>query len=81
MRKQTYKAGGITTTDYRANVPYLTQPKVLESYLDDDGERVFILDNGREQPEVKYNAIWGKVKTKIMPKSYKGENCDSRPVK
>lgn len=55
----------------------MTAPKIVESYLTDEGEIMHILDNGRETLDVAYMAIWGKAKGQINWKA-KGENPDGR---
>ena len=81
MKKLTYKAGGLTITDYKAQRPMNTQPHIEESYINDDGNVVHILSNGRETLADIYNAVWNiPVNRQIMPKGYKGKNIDTRPI-
>ena len=71
--------GKTITTDFHADVPTYKQPKVLESYINDEGEKMYILDNGRETLAERYNAMWNPIKGKIITdKKYKGEGLDGR---
>ena len=80
MKKLTYKAGGLTITDYKPEVKFSLQPKILDTFINDEGEKVLVLDNGRETLADRYAAVWGRAIQKIMPKGYKGTNCDTRPI-
>lgn len=61
--------------NYHANVKTYHKPTVVETYMDDDGDEVYILSNGNTQLSVLYNNLWNPAKTKINWKS-KGENPD-----
>lgn len=59
--------GAVTTVDFKPNVAAKTKtaPEISESYQDDEtGEKILILENGNQIPELKYEALWGKIKTK-----------------
>ena len=56
-----------------------TAPKITESYVADDGEVMHVLDNGREQSETSYNAIWHVPKGVINWKT-KGPNPDRTKI-
>lgn len=64
------------TTDFRANVKAYTQPKVIDSYMDDNGDKMLVLDNGREQSETRYNALWMPHRG-IIDWKCKGNNPDA----
>lgn len=55
------------------------KPGILDSYIDDEGDKMLVLDNGRECKETIYNAMWLPVKGKIDWKA-KGENPDRRKL-
>lgn len=70
--------GKTITTDFHPEVPTYKQPRVLESYVNDEGETMLILDNGRETLSERYNAIWNPCKGKVITdKKYKGVNVDT----
>ncbi len=81
MQKVSKHLGGITpSVDYRATVKSNTAPDILDSYINDDGELVYVLANGNEALSVKYDAIWNPPKSAIKPYS-KGENPNGRLIK
>lgn len=55
-----------------------TAPKILESFIDDNGEIMHILENGNTQSDSLYTKMWGLPKGAIKPKTYKGYGLDSR---
>jgi len=57
-----------------------TAPKILESYIADNGEVTHILDNQREQSDISYMAMWGKPKGIILGKGVKGDNPNQRKL-
>ena len=80
MRKVITKkdSGNSHNVDYKANVKENTAPKIMESFIDDDGEIIHILENGNTQSDISYMKMWGIPKGKIKPKSFKGKGIDSR---
>ena len=56
-----------------------TAPNIVESFVNDEGEVMHILDNGNQQTDILYMAMWGKVKGVINWKT-KGENPDKTRV-
>lgn len=70
--------GKSNNTDFKANVKSYTAPKILESFVDDAGEIVHILENGNTQTDSLYMKMWGTPKGKIKPKGYKGNSLDKR---
>ena len=66
--------------DYRSTGKIANkQPLILESFVDDDGEINFILDNGRTTLEKNYQKMWEIPKGKIDWKA-KGNNPDTRRI-
>jgi len=55
-----------------------TAPRIMESFLDDDGEIMHILENGNTQSDLLYMKMWGTPKGAIKPKSFKGKGLDGR---
>jgi len=55
-------------------------PKIIESYIADNGEIMHILDNKREQSDISYMAMWGKPKGIILDKGVKGDNPNQRKL-
>jgi hypothetical protein len=53
------------------------QPKIEDSFMQDDGETMLILSNGSQSLEKDYNRIWGTTKGIINWKG-RGENPDGR---
>ena len=79
MTTTIHHSGKTITTDFHPAVPTYTQPKVLESYINDEGEKMYILSNGRESLAERYDAIWNPIKGKIITdKKYKGNGLDGR---
>jgi len=70
-----------TTTNgscnFHASVPTYHQPKVIDKYMDDEGEEVLVLDNGRTSLASKYNQLWNPHKGVIDMKS-KGEPINGK---
>lgn len=60
---------------FRADVKANYKPAIVDSFIDDTGEKILVLDNGRETPEIRYNALWLPNKGVIDWKS-KGSNPD-----
>lgn len=73
-----------TTTNgscnFHATVPTYTKPKVIDKYMDDEGEEVYVLDNNRTSLASKYNQLWNPIRSEINWKS-KGENPDKTKIK
>ena len=65
---------------FRPDVKANYKPAIVDSFMDDTGEKILVLDNGRETTETRYNALWMPSKGIINWKS-KGENPDSRKIK
>jgi len=65
---------------YKAEVKENKAPEIIEKYQNDNLETVYVLDNGRETLQSKYDQIWNPAKTKIMPVNYKRENKDKTKV-
>jgi len=60
---------------FRPEVKANYKPAIVDSFIDDTGEKILVLDNGRETPETRYNALWLPNKGIIDWKS-KGSNPD-----
>ena len=60
---------------FRADVKANYKPAIIDSYMDDNGEKILILDNGRETPEIRYNALWMPSKGIVNWKG-RGDNPD-----
>lgn len=60
--------------------PVYRQPMIVESFIDDDGETNFVLDNGRTTLEKNYQKMWDIPKGKINWKA-KGDNPDRTKIK
>lgn len=60
---------------FRADVPAYYKPAIVDSYMDDSGEKILVLDNGRETPETRYNALWMPDRGIVNWKG-KGDNPD-----
>lgn len=67
-------------TAWKADVKANYKPAIVDSFIDDTGEKILVLDNGRETPEIRYNALWLPNKVIINWKS-KGENPDRTRIK
>jgi len=65
MTKQTINGN----VNFHASVPTYTQPKVIDNYMDDEGETVYILDNGRTTLKTAYEKLWMPIKGTIDMKS------------
>jgi len=66
-------------TNFHANCPYLTAPKIEDEFVGDDGELHYALSNGRTTLASRYNSLWHP-KPGIVnhDKKYKGDNPDKR---
>ena len=60
---------------FRADVKAHYKPVIVDSFIDDTGEKILILSNGRETKETTYNALWNPLKGIVNWKG-KGENPD-----
>lgn len=60
---------------FKPHVRTYHQPKVVDEYMDDDGENHYVLDNGNTQLKRLYDSLWHPIKSVINWKS-KGENPD-----
>lgn len=54
MTKTTINGNLTWKADVKANY----KPNIVDSFMDDNGEKVLVLDNGRETLESRYNALW-----------------------
>lgn len=66
---------------FSPDVKYHTAPKVVDSFIDDEGEKVLVLANGNTTLESRYNALWNPLKGKVKPEHYKGENPDRTKIR
>ncbi len=64
--------------NYHATCKMYTAPKVIDSFINDEGEKELVLENGNTTLESRYNDLWHPVKSKIKAEHYKGENPDRR---
>ena len=71
MTKTTINGNLTWKADVKANY----KPNIVDSFMDDNGEKVLVLDNGRETLESRYNALWMPCKGIVNWKA-KGENPD-----
>lgn len=55
-----------------------TAPKIMESFIDDDGIIMHILENVNTQSDLLYIKMWGTPKGEIKPKTFKGKGLDGR---
>ncbi len=62
-------------TAWKADVKANYKPAIIDSYMDDNGEKMLILDNGRETKEITYNALWMPSKGIVNWKG-RGDNPD-----
>jgi len=60
---------------FRAEVKANYKPAIVDSFIDDTGEKILVLDNGRETKEITYNALWMPSKGIVNWKG-RGENPD-----
>ena len=67
-------------TAWKADVKANYKPAIVDSFIDDTGEKILVLDNGRETPEIRYNALWMPSKGIVNWKS-KGDNPDRTRIK
>lgn len=71
---------GVTT--FTPNCSYQTAPKIIDTFMDDEGRKVYVLDNSRTSLADTYDSLWNPVKGKCnFDKKYKGENLDTRKIK
>lgn len=83
MRTTRKYIGGISpTTDFVINKPITVVPKVIESFIDDDGNVQHNLDNGITMTASRYEAMFGRplIKGEIKPKNHKGDNPDRTKI-
>lgn len=71
--------GNSHNVEFKGGKAGYTAPKILESYVSDDGEVMHVLDNGREQSDTAYCALWAVKKTPVNWKS-KGVNPNQRKL-
>ena len=67
--------GNIT---FHADTKMYTAPKVIDSFMDDNGDKVLVLENGNTTLETRYNSLWHPCRGIVKPENYKGENPDRR---
>lgn len=60
---------------FRAEVKANYKPAIVDSFIDDNGEKVLVLDNGRQTTETRYNALWNPSKGIVNWKG-RGDNPD-----
>ena len=61
---------------FRAEVKANYKPAIVDSFMDDSGEKILVLDNGRETTETRYNALWMPCRG-IVNWKCKGNNPDA----
>ena len=71
MTKTTINGNLTWKADVKANY----KPNIVDSFMDDNGEKVLVLDNGRETLESRYNALWMPNKGIVNWKG-RGDNPD-----
>ena len=64
---------------FRADVKANYKPAIVDSFIDDTGEKILVLDNRRETPEIRYNALWMPSKGIVNWKG-RGENPDRTKI-
>ncbi len=68
-----------TTTNgnvnFHANVKSYLPPLIVDHFIDDNGEKNYVLANGNTTLESKYNSLWMPVKGIVNMKG-KGDNPD-----
>lgn len=77
--KKTNLGSDNVVSEFHPSVPMHVAPKVLEQYMNDEGDIIYVLDNGRESKQILYDAMWKKPKGTINWKS-KGINPNHRNV-
>ena len=60
---------------FRAEVKANYKPAIVDSFMDDSGEKILVLDNGRETTETRYNDLWNPCKGIVNWKG-RGDNPD-----
>lgn len=65
--------------DFKAEKKLYTAQKIAESFVDDAGEVIHILENGNTQSDASYMAVWG-VKKSPVNWGCKGVNPNFRKV-
>jgi len=72
-----------TTTNgnvnFHADRKIYRQPIICESFIDDDGNENYILDNGNTTLASRYLELWKPIKTAVQWKS-KGDNPDRTKI-
>jgi hypothetical protein len=69
MKKQKNNISG--SVDYKAEKKSYTAPVVVDEILSDDGEELYVLENGNTIPKLRYDSMWKVPKNKILPKNYR----------
>ena len=72
-------SGNSCNVDYKTDKKAMVKPTILDTFMDDNGEDVYILSNERTQLARLYNAFWNPPKSTINWKT-KGENPDKTRV-
>ena len=67
-------------TTFHPECKCYTAPKVLESFIDDNGDKVLVLANGNTTLETRYNSLWNPLKGKVKNEHYKGLNPDRKSL-
>lgn len=77
LKTETIIVGKQITTDFKPQKKSYTAPKVEEQFTDDDGEVIYVLENGNTIPKIKYDQMWNVPKgAMIHDKKWKGDNPD-----
>lgn len=67
--------GNSHNCDYKATSKKAhTAPNIVESFVNDEGEIIHVLESGNTQSDLLYMKHWGQPKGVILPKGFKGDN-------
>lgn len=76
----TQDTGKTGVTDFKPERKSYTEPKVIDTFIDDTGEEVYVLENGNTVSKTRHDAIWKPSKGTVKAKGFKGEAI-SQPQK
>lgn len=77
-KEKTHYTGATPITDFKPEKKTYTMPIVVDSFVDDEGESILVLENGNTISELKFNALWKPAKLQVIKKGHKGESI--RPI-
>lgn len=65
--------GKTGVTDFLPDKKAHTQPNIVDQFVDDSGETMYVTDKGTQVSKIMFDAMWGVPKGVIKNKGYKGE--------